>query len=83
MQAKLPKFRPAFEKGTKVKVNLRHKGHFHIGEYLGRDILGAHLIGVLETTIPGIKIKPGKKYISIFHSTRSGFKPITEDTNEK
>lgn len=55
--------------GTKVKVKVG-KGHWHEGEYLGQYDLDPNqaLVGVLKTTIPGVSIKPGKKYISVFHS---------------
>ncbi len=56
------------EIGTKVKIKL-HGKNYHIGIFLGVDELGNHKIGVLETTIPGVSIKPGKEYISIFNTS--------------
>jgi hypothetical protein len=53
--------------GQRVRVTLGN-GHFHIGEYLKKDELGAHLIGVLETSIPGVTKKPGRKFISVFYA---------------
>lgn len=55
--------------GSKVMVRLKKK-QYHIGIYLGMNELGAALVGVLETSVPGITLKPGKKYISIFHAKK-------------
>ncbi len=57
-------------KGQIVHVMSKNKV-LHTGEFLGVNELGAYLVGILETTVKGVSLKPGKKYISVFHAKES------------
>lgn len=65
------------EIGSLVKVNLSN-GNFHIGEYLGEDKLfeDTHKIGIKSTSIPGVSLKPRKKYISVFRTSIKKIKTL-------